>query len=293
MIVYQNILVYILKCIFVSDLHGKISKFEKLFTIIENEKPDAIFFGGDILPKQLSTKIVDFLDINLFSKIKSIKLKSDKEIRFFIILGNDDPRSFEKYFIKANEEKIIDYICEKTVVFDDFFITGYPYVPPTPFQLKDWEKYDVSRFVDVGSVSPEEGIRSFEINLDLIRYSTMSEDLKNLSRNIISDKAIYLFHSPPYKTKLDRAELDGKMFDHAPIDVHIGSIAIKRFIEKNQPFLALHGHVHESTRLTGYWKEKIGKTYCFSAAHDGSELVLIKFDTNNLDKSEREVISVN
>ncbi len=46
-----------------------------------------------------------------------------------------------------------------------------------------------------------------------------------------------------------------RMVDHVPLDVHVGSIAIRRFIEARQPLAALHGHVHESARLTGAWRE--------------------------------------
>jgi len=52
------------------------------------------------------------------------------------------------------------------------------------------------------------------------------------------------------------------------LDVHIGSIAIKRFIEDRQPYITLHGHVHESTALTANWKEYIGKTLAMNAAHN-------------------------
>ena len=104
------------------------------------------------------------------------------------------------------------------------------------------------------------------------------------------EKTIFLFHSPPYKSYLDRAALDGKIIDHAPVDVHVGSIAIKRFIEKRQPFITLHGHVHESTRLTGHWKERFGKTYSFNAGHDGSELALIRFCTDDLENASRSLI---
>jgi Icc-related predicted phosphoesterase len=88
---------------------------------------------------------------------------------------------------------------------------------------------------------------------------------------------------------LDYADLDGEMVDHAPVDVHIGSIAIQRFIEHYQPFLTLHGHVHETVRLTGQWREKKGTTYCFTAAHDGPELAVVRFDTNDLDSATRKL----
>ncbi len=93
----------------------------------------------------------------------------------------------------------------------------------------------------------------------------------------ISSEAIFLFHAPPYGTPLDRAALDGRVVDHAPLDPHVGSIAIRRFLEARQPLSALSGHVHESARLTGDWRTRLGRTVCLSAAHDGTELALVRF----------------
>ena len=122
------------------------------------------------------------------------------------------------------------------------------------------------------------------------KYSNIQKDLQDLTNQKDLSKSVFLFHSPPYQTQLDRAALDGKMIDYVPLDVHIGSIAIKRFIEEKQPTATLHGHVHESTRLTGSWMEKIGESYAFQAAHDGVELSLVRFDPKKLDESTRELI---
>jgi Icc-related predicted phosphoesterase len=274
-------------------VHGKINRLKKFFEICEKEKPDLVFIGGDILPNQFAFKssIDDFLKKELFLKIKKIRKITGEKTRFILILGNDDPRVFEKIFLDADKKGLINYVHNKTIELDSFFVSGYAYVPPTPFQLKDWEKYDVSRFVDVGVVSPESGIRTIAINEDIL-HSTISEDLETLSKNALVGKTIFLFHSPPYDSYLDRAELDGKKVDHAPLDVHVGSIAIQRFIEKKQPMLTLHGHVHESAKITGHWKQKFGRTYSFSAAHDGPELALIRFDTSDLENASREIIDV-
>jgi Icc-related predicted phosphoesterase len=80
------------------------------------------------------------------------------------------------------------------------------------------------------------------------------------------------------------------MVDHAPLDVHVGSIAVRRFIEERQPLLALHGHVHESSRLTGSWKDRIGRTVCLSAAHDGPELAVVRFDPTRPEAATRELV---
>jgi Icc-related predicted phosphoesterase len=283
-----------LKGIFVSDIHGNIPRFQRLFKIIRNETPDSVFLGGDLLPLQSvnHNTIEEFIETTIFSEIKNIQNEVDKKIRFFIIMGNDDPRIYEQLFINADKSDFLDYIHQKTISYKKTYITGYSYVPPTPFQLKDWERYDVSQYIDVGAVSPEQGIRTINVPLDEIKYSTIAEDLEKLSKQNPYRKTIYLFHSPPYHSCLDRADLQGKKVDHAPMDVHVGSIAIQRFIKTHQPLLTLHGHVHESVHITGLWKEKIGRTYSFTAAHDGPELAVVRFDTNHLENAIRELLPV-
>ena len=75
-----------------------------------------------------------------------------------------------------------------------------------------------------------------------------------------------------------RAALDRAARDGVPLDVHVGSKAVQRFIEERQPRLTLHGHIHESARMTGAWSDCIGDTVCLSAAHHGPELALVSFE---------------
>jgi len=276
--------------LFASDIHGSEKRYKKLFNVIEKKNPDAVLLGGDLLPHALKEySMQEFIETHIFEKIKAVKKKTDTE--FYVIFGNDDPRIYEKTFIETSENGLIHYIHKKTEELGDFFISGYSYVPPTPFQLKDWERYDVSRFVDVGAIPPESGIHTIDPPEE-IRHHTIKDDLEELEKSSDPKKTIFLFHAPPYKTFLDRAALDGHFVDYAPLDVHIGSIAILRFIEKYQPFMTLHGHVHESTQLTGSWQQKIGSTFCMNAAHDGPELSVITIDTKNPNDAKREIFSV-
>jgi Icc-related predicted phosphoesterase len=174
--------------------------------------------------------------------------------------------------------------------FDGFGVIGYAYTPPSPFLLKDWEKYDVSRYTDPGCISPEEGRRTVSVSSRSIRYGTIRDDLVRLADGHSDEKTIWLFHAPPHKTELDRAALDGRIVDHVPMDVHVGSIAVREMIEKYQPLVTLHGHIHESARLTGNWRGMIGRTHIISAAHDGPELALVRFDPTNLDAASRQLL---
>jgi Icc-related predicted phosphoesterase len=74
------------------------------------------------------------------------------------------------------------------------------------------------------------------------------------------ERTIFSLHCPPYGTGLDdapelTAEMDLKDAGHAVKPV--GSTAVRDAIEKFQPALALHGHIHEARGT-----KRLGKTLC-------------------------------
>lgn len=275
-------------CLFVSDLHGRTEKYQKLFTSIETMRPEWVFLGGDLLP---ALQQLEFLNEFLIRNLRKLSSKLGEEVPLFlVIMGNDDPRLFEKIFQQEDEQGLWKYMHQKKLIIGEYTIYGYAHIPPSPFLLKDWERYDISRYTDVGSIGPEYGYHSLATDLQELSYLTIARELEEMTGDEYSANSIFLFHSPPYQTNLDRAALDGKKVDHAPLDVHVGSIAIRNFIEQQQPLLTLHGHIHESPRITGSWQDRIGTTRCFSAAHDGPELALIRFNPEELDQAERFII---
>ena len=171
------------RCFFVSDLHGKIDRYQKLFDTILRDKPQAVFFGGDLLPhgflsaQSKSNFVLDFLAVE-FDRLQT-RLASDYP-RVFLILGNDDARIEETAVFEAEQRGIWEYIHNRKVGIGNFAVYGYACVPPTPFQLKDWERYDVSRFVDPGSISPEEGRRTVAVSAREMKYATIQKDLQRL-----------------------------------------------------------------------------------------------------------------
>jgi Icc-related predicted phosphoesterase len=207
-----------------------------------------------------------------------------------LILGNDDPRCEEQRFLAADGDGLWKYMHGRKATVAKFDVYGYSHVPPTPFLLKDWERYDVSRYVSPACVSPEEGRRTVDVPEHDIKWGTIKKDLAELVGDTSLQRAVLLFHTPPHDTPLDYAALDGKMYEYVPLDVHVGSIAVRRFIEERQPLLTLHGHVHESTRITGEWKTRIGRTLSINAAHDGPELALVRFDPESPVNAMRELL---
>lgn len=278
------------KIIFSSDLHGNIEKYEKLFYFVIETKPMCLLLGGDLLPgisARTAKNYDDFINDYLVPKVQWLYNEiSDPEFWIGLILGNDDPRVYEKEFLLAEKNNMWIYLHNKKVEKKGFVYIGYSFVPPTPFRLKDWEKFDVSRFVDIGCVEPYEGSRTVEPDYDT-EYSTIEKDLQLLIQNCNSENTIMLFHSPPYQTNLDRAALDGKMIDHVPLDVNVGSIAVRRMIENFQPLITLHGHIHESAAITGFWNDKIGNTHLFSGAHNGMEVAAVIIDPKEPQNAQR------
>ncbi len=276
------------KIAFTSDLHGHPRRYQKLFECMEENPPDMLLLGGDLMPNAFLGK-GDFLNDTLLVGFKRLRnVLGERYPRVYLILGNDDGRSVEPWFVEqAAETELWTYLHGKVIKDAGLTLIGYSYVPPSPFQLKDWERYDVSRYVDPGCISPEEGFNSECVDVDQIRFQTIVKDLAELTADVNMEDAVLLAHSPPYQTTLDRAGLDGKMIEHVPLDVHVGSIAIRRWIEGNQPLLTLHGHIHESTGRTGVWRELLGRSWMMNGACYGSELVLIEMETDNLEEATR------
>lgn len=281
-------------CLFASDLHGDVHKYRSLSREIVSTRPSLVFIGGDFLPSALAPEAArsrDFVDNFLIPELTSVRTSlAEGYPSVYLIMGNDDARVEEPLVFAMEQEGLVQYVHEKLVRVGPYQVCGYSYVPPTPFLLKDWERYDVSRYVDPGSVSPEEGMVSVPISLRERRYSTIAADLERLAGGGSLERTVFLFHAPPHDTCLDRANLDGVKIDGVQLDLHVGSIAIRRFIEDRQPLLSLHGHIHESARLSGSWRERLGRTHLFTAAHDGPELSLVSFDLEDLGHARRDLI---
>lgn len=284
-------------CFFVTDLHGDESRYAKLFAAVREERPRALFLGGDLLPTAGfraapgSGGSLDF--VGDFLAPAFLRLARDlgaARPEVFLILGNDDPRAEEPAIRAAAVEGAWRYAHWACHAFDRWQVLGYSFVPPTPFLNKDWERYDVSRYVDPGCVPPEEGFHSAPVSEREAPYSTIRDDLEVLTAGRDLENAILLFHAPPYRTPLDRLAHPSRAGDHVSADAHVGSIAIRRFLEDRGPLLSLHGHIHESARLSGAWRCRVGRTHALGAAHDGPELALVRFDPDAPEGATRTLI---
>jgi uncharacterized protein len=88
------------------------------------------------------------------------------------------------------------------------------------------------------------------------------------------ERAVFNFHCPPHSTNLDAApKLDANLkplYEGGNMMVApAGSRATRALIERYQPVLSLHGHIHESRA-----SQKLGRTLTVNPGSEYSEGVL-------------------
>lgn len=108
-----------------------------------------------------------------------------------------------------------------------------------------------------------------------ISEETLRERIDDLAAQVQNmETCIFNLHCPPYDTPIDKApELDEDL--RPQIGMHgvemesVGSVAVREAIEKHQPLLGLHGHIHESKGTA-----KLGRTLCINPQSEYSEGIL-------------------
>ena len=100
-------------------------------------------------------------------------------------------------------------------------------------------------------------------------------------------RTVFNFHCPPYASGLDEApevDADLNIKDAGRALIPVGSTAVREAIERHQPLLSLHGHIHEGKGVA-----RLGKTLCINAGSAYEQGVLqgavIELDTRRGIKS--------
>lgn len=159
-------------------------------------------------------------------------------VKCFIMPGNDDP--VDSSGIISKSDFVVDPEGKCLMIDNHHEMISLGYSNPTPWKT------------------------AREVSEDELRtkIDAMSTQVKNMKG------CIFNFHCPPYDSQLDTAPiLDGDMrpttSGGSVLSGPVGSKAVREAIEKYQPMLSLHGHIHECPG-----ESKIGRTIC---ANPGSE----------------------
>jgi Icc-related predicted phosphoesterase len=291
------------KCILVADLHGNVAQYNTLRQIIIKEHVSFVFFAGDLLPKDggrwhLGNTVRTIQAQRIFLENFLIDYLRDlgKYTYVYAIFGNDDFRS--NYDLVCNIGDKVRFLNKEVVRLplsrQELYVAGYPQVALTPFLHKDWEQWDdaigtlphkrhtIEGYDSYGGVHRP---ISFEYNAD--GRPTIAADLAKLARESDPRKTLYLMHEVPFGTPLDQIATDNSFMEDGGI--HVGSRAIRAFIETEQPLLTMHGHIHETLRESGAFRWDCGNSISITPSHNykGETLSYVMFDLPSLNNIAR------
>jgi hypothetical protein len=193
--------------------------------------------------------------------------KEHADIKVFGMLGNDDWSVFERDLEDLERDGAFFLIHQRAhALARGLWIAGSSFVPVTPFGMSDYDRLDAPGWKPPAKFCPAyfstpDGIVGCPMS-EFSRRETLQECLAALAAKSAPAKTVYVFHAPPLRTKLDQLQ------DRT----HVGSAAIRAFIEKHQPPVTLHGHIHESPLVSGSMSDTIGRTLALNPGDSRTKL---------------------
>jgi len=272
--------------LFTSDLHGQTSLYEQLVAIAAAHSPRAVLIGGDLCPHAGGATGVErqrlFLEGFLVEFARRV-LESSPGTELLLMMGNDDWAA-NGDVLARHEGRLWRVLHDRVLTVDGVNLAGLSWVPITPFGLKDWERWD-----DGSEESParldgfvSHGGRVEPHRFDPARRSpTIADSLDSLAARTRPAETVFVLHSPPRDTRCDMMGASA----------HVGSRAIRSFIERHQPPLVLSGHIHESPRVSSSYRDTIGRTLAVNPGQFGSSrLCGVWFDPARMEATLRHTV---
>jgi uncharacterized protein len=287
---------------FATDVHSSDIVFNKFVRGAEYYKANALILGGDLTGKFLAP-FIEETDGTYFTDFQGTPVKMATEAE---LTKMEDTVRTAGYYVyrttraeyeqtKEDKSKIDKLFLEKMFGVLERWITlaetalaksGVPlYITggnDDPFEVDDFMRAHSTEHVkycegEVVDVLGYEMLASGYSNMTpwkLPRDMT-EEDLGVALEKIASKvrnpkRSIFTIHVPPFDTGLDLAIWlnEDLKYQHygQPIEGPVGSHAVFSLLDKYQPLVSLHGHIHESRCFY-----KLGKTMCFNPGSEYTE----------------------
>jgi len=291
---------------FTSDVHGSEVCFLKFLNAAKFYQAQVLILGGDITGKMIipivrqedGTFLSEFLGATQVTK--SVEERDDlmKRIR---------NSGFYPYVTTPDEmKKLSDDKSARDKLFSEVMAEGVRrWVGIAEQRLKGTnvkcyispgndDRFDIDAVLKSSPaiLYPEDEVIWVDSNHEMITTAwtnptpwnspreTSEEELAKRIEHMTSkvermQNCIFNLHCPPYDTPLDVApELDStlkpKVSSGGGVSmIHVGSMAVREAIERHQPLLGIHGHIHESRGFA-----KIGRTLCINPGSEYGEGIL-------------------
>lgn len=294
-----------MRLFFTTDIHGSERCYRKLLNAAQAYRVDALVLGGDITGKLLVPLVREpdgrvcasvfgqlryaHSDAEVVELQKTIRQSGSYTVRITRAEKeaiDGDPDAIEALFRRAVGDTIREWLTLARERLADKGIPLYvsagnddePYVEAI-LDADDYVESPEGRIVELpdgremvsigySNITPFDSPRELPEDELTARIRALGDRLRE------PESAIFNLHCPPYDTSLDTAPkldaslkpvLDGSGIVLAPA----GSTATRAAIERYQPLLSFHGHIHESRAA-----QKLGRTICFNPGSEYSEGVL-------------------
>jgi hypothetical protein len=291
--------------LFVTDLHGSNVCLKKALNGAKMYKANALVIGGDITGKMVVPIVKHQNDHTAEYQGTKYVLKSTEELdRLCRIIGDSghypyitdeeemlrlrgNKQETDKIFSKLSMARLKEWlqIIEERLKNSgvELYVTGGN---DDFFEVSDVLRSS-NAIIDpegrVVSIGGHEMISSGYSNMTPwkcprdIPDEELQKKLEEMAIQLKDAKtAIFNLHTPPYDTPIDLApELDETLRPKMSAGeggmkmIHVGSMAVRKIIDKYQPLLGLHGHIHESRGAI-----KVGRTVCVNPGSEYAEGVL-------------------
>lgn len=288
-----------LKIFHASDVHGSEKCFRKFLNVPKVYGVDVIIMGGDITGKMLVPIVEQENGLYKTEYMGSeLEIKSQDELKNIIKLIADaggypyictkdeydklknDPAHLDRVFKNQIVKRVEDWVNLAEERLKGSGVEVY-IMPGNDDYPEIDEALNKSNFV----VNPDGKVVEIGSRYEMISTGYVNMTPWKAPRDIPDEKleeilerlatqlkrpgdSIFSLHAPPYNTPIDLAPLLDNTLKPVLaggelVMTHVGSMAVRKLIEKYQPLLGLHGHIHESKGMV-----KIGRTICLNAGSD-------------------------
>ena len=295
---------------FITDVHGSTRCFKKFLNSAKFYNANVLVLGGDLTGKIL-IPIVEQGDGTFRCRFEGneLNLKNRKEVDDVVARAtaaglytrvmdrkefeeiSADPKSVTAAFNRAMVDRVAEWmrLAEERLGKTDVKC----YISPGNDDL-----FDVDPVLNSSSyvINPEEKVVSIDGEHEMITLGYTNHTPWNSPREVDEDElgrkieglaagvknmktAIFNIHVPPINTPIDMAPMVDKDLKVVVKSGQVqmtsaGSSACRAAVEKHQPMLGIHGHIHESHGFV-----MIGRTLCANPGSDYGEGVLRGFLT--------------
>ena len=293
------------RLLYASDFHGSEAFFRKFLGAALHYKADAVIVGGDVTGKAMIPIVrtgPDRYEAALFNRRETPTTAQELErlrqtitnVGFYpIVLEPDEAAALEadtaqmgarfeqemiarvRQWMELAEERLrapdihLYFMCgNDDLASIDAAIEGYDHIH-NPDGRRFWLDGDHELVgLSLANMTPWRCARDTEEDELALRLDAMAERLE------APERAVMAIHVPPYDSGLDICpELDENLqIVHRGGQVLMkpaGSPAVRRLIERVQPLLTLHGHIHESPGHV-----RIGRTLAINAGSEYAEGIM-------------------